>query len=319
MFKTEYIYEILSGLLSNEGYKHFISVVSNFVRKYNWPKTIIVSSETNSTKFWSIDEIKELTHQFFEWSLSKGKFDNLDKIPENYLSYYFSQILISFITNRIKEEQQKQGLSFEKCRELVISICKEDYINNTIEGRDYVFIHSFTKDDLKPNDDIENALTYLPKIPIKESTKHFKPLVKLAIEDIFNSIKTPISLNKLTKAVFSLFDQKSFNNNILETNEESIAIEEITETSLKYDKIIQKLLHGLTKDDAKLISHFLFRNEKEQSLAELANLYKIPKSTFHHKVDTFKKKIASSYTPENEQDGILFIQNISKALDDYSK
>jgi|GEM_PF-701854 len=317
MFKTEYIYEILSGLLSNEGYKHFISVVSNFVRKYNWPKSIIVSSETNATKFWSADEIKELTHQFFEWSLAKRKFDNLNKIPESYLSYYFSQILISFVANRIKEEQQKEGLSFEKCRELVISICKEDYINNTIEGKDYVFINSFSKDDLKPLEDIENALSYLSKIPIKESTKHFKPLVKIAIEDVFNSILTPISLNKLTIAVFSLFNQKSFN--ILETKEESIAIEEIARTSVKYDKIIQKLLYGLTKVDAKLISHFLFQNEKEQSLAELADLYNIPKSTFHHKIDTFKKKIASSYTPENERDGILFIQNISKALDEHSK
>jgi len=317
MFKTEYINEILSGQLSNEGYKHFISVVSYFVRKYNWPKSIIVSSETNATKFWSADEIKELTHQFFEWSLAKGKFDNLNKIPESYLSYYFSQILISFVANRIKEEQQKEGLSFEKCRELVISICKEDYINNTIEGKDYVFTNSFSKDDLKPLEDIENALTYLSKIPIKESTKHFKPLVKIAIEDVFNSIETPISLNKLTIAVFSLFDQKSFN--ILVTKEESIAIEEIARTSVKYDKIIQKLLYGLTKVDAKLISHFLFQNEKEQSLAELADLYNIPKSTFHHKVDTFKKKIAFSYTPENEQDGILFIQNISKALDEHSK
>ena len=108
-------------------------------------------------------------------------------------------------------------MSFEKCRELVISICKEDYINNTIEGKEYIFIHTFSKDDLKPLENIENALSYLSKIPIKESTKHFKPLVKLAIEDVFNSIETPISLNKLIIAVFSLFNQKSFN--ILETKE----------------------------------------------------------------------------------------------------
>jgi hypothetical protein len=317
MFKTEYINELISGQLSSEGYKHVISVMSSFVRKYNWPKSIIVSSETSATKFWSIDEIKELTHQFFEWSLSKGKFDNLNKIPESYLSYYFSQILISFVANRVKEEQQKEGLSFEKCRELVISICKEDYINNTIEGKDYVFINSFSKDDIKPLEDIENALSYLSKIPIKESTKHFKPLVKIAIEDVLNSIEAPISLNKLTIAVFSLFNQKSFN--ILETHEESILIEDVANRNVSYEKIIQKLLYGLTKFDAKLISHFLFQNEKEQSLAELADLYSIPKSTFHHRVDTFKKKIANSYTPENEQDGIQFIQNISKALDKHSK
>lgn len=316
MFKTEYIHELISGQLSNEGYKHFISIVSIFVRKYNWPKSIIVSSETNTTKFWSIDEIKELTHQFFEWSLFKGKFDNLSKIPENYLSYYFLQILISFIANRIKEEQQKQGLSYEKCRDLVFSICKKEYINNSIEGKEYVFLNPFSKVDLKPNEEIDNALSYLSKIPINESTKHFRSLVKIAIEDIFNSIESPISLNKVTETVFSLFDQKSFN--ISEINEELITKEEIGRTSVKYDKVIQKLISGLTKDDAKMIFNFLFQNEGKQSLAELAAKYNIPKSTYHHRLDTFKKKIASSYTPENEQDGILFIKTISKALDKLS-
>lgn len=317
MFKTEYIYGLTTGQLSNEGYKHFITVVSNFVRKYNWPKSIIVSSETNATKFWSVEEIKELTHQFFEWSISKGKFDNLNKIPENYLSYYFSQILISFVANRIKEEQQKEGLNYEKCRELVLSICKEEYIMNNIEGKEYVFIHTFSKDKLKPIEDIENTLSYLSKIPIKESTKHYRPLVKLALEDIFNSIESPISINKLTETVFSLFDQKSFS--VLEVKEELNAEEEIGNTSVKFDKIINKLISGLTREDAKMIYYFLFHNEDEKTLAELAGIYNIPKSTLHHKVDSFKKKIASSYTPENEKDGILFIQNISKALDKLSK
>jgi hypothetical protein len=316
MFKPEYINELISGQLSNDGYKHFVSVVSGFVRKYNWPKSIIVSSEISLSKFWSGDQIKELTHQFFEWSLSKGKFDNLNKIPESYISYYFSQILISFVASRIKEEQQKEGLSYEKTRELVISICKEDYLNSTIDGKEYVFIHSFSKDNLKPIEDIENALSYLSKIPLKESTKHFRPLVKIAIEDVFNSIESPISLNKLIETVFSLFSQKSFN--ILQIDEELIDKEEIGKGIIKFDKIIQKLISGLTKDDAKMISNFLFQNEGEQSLAEFADKFNIPKSTFHHKVDTFKKKIASAYTPENEQDGIIFIQNISKALDKLS-
>lgn len=316
MFKTEYINELISGQLSNEGYKHFVSVVSGFVRKYNWPKSIIVSSETSTSKFWSVDQLMELTHQFFEWSLSKGKFDNLNKIPENYLSYYFSQILISFVASRIKEEQQKEGLSYEKCRELVFSLCKEDYINNTIEGKEYVFIHSFSKYDLKPIEDIENSLSYLSKIPLKESTKHFRPLVKIAIEDVFNSIESPISLNKLIETVFSLFSQKSFN--ISQIDEELIDKEVVEKTNLKYEKVIQKLISGLTKDDAKMIFNFLFQNEGERSLAEFADKYNISKSTLHHKVNTFKKKIASAYTPENEDEGILFIQNISKALDKLS-
>lgn len=316
MFKTEYINELISGQLSNDGYKHFVSVVSGFVLKYNWPNSIIISSKTNSSNYWSGDQIKELTHQFFEWSLSKGKFDNLNKIPESYKSYYFSQILISFVANRIKEEQQKEGLSYEKTRELVSSICKEDYVNSTIDGKEYVFIHSFSKENLKSIKDIENAISYLSKIPIKESIKHFRPLVKIAIEDVFNSIESPISLKKLIEIVFSLFSQKSFN--ILQIDEELIDKEEIGNGIIKFDKIIQELISGLTKNDAKMISNFLFKNEDEQSLGEFAYKFNIPKSTFHHKVDTFKKKIASAYTPENEQDGIIFIQNISKALDKLS-
>ena len=316
MFKTEYIYELISGQLSNVGYKHFVSIVLGFVRKYNWPKSIIVSRETSISKFWSLDQIKELTHQFFEWSLSNGKLDNLNKIPESYISYYFSQILISFVANRIKEEQQKEGLSYEKTRELVLSICNDDYEICTIDGKEYVFTQSFSKDNIKLIEDIEIGLSYLTKIPIKESTKHFRPLVKIAVEDVFNSIESPISLNRLIETVFSLFSQKSFS--ILQIDEEQIDKEAIGNGIFNFDKIIQKLILGLTKDDAKMISNFLFQNEGEQSLADFAAKFNIPKSTFHHKIATFKKKIALAYTPENEEDGIFFIQNISKALDKLS-
>lgn len=317
MFNINYIYELISGQLSFDGYKHFINTISHFVRKYNWPKSIIVSDENNTTKYWSTEEIKELTHQFFEWSLSKGKFDNLNKIPESYLSYYFAQILISFIANRIKEEQQKEGLSFDKCRELVVSICKEDYFVNTIDSNQYVYKDSFSKQDLKPFEDLSDVLNYLSKIPIKDSTKHYRPLVKLAIEDVFSFIESPILLNKLTEAVYNLFDQKEFIS--LESNEEPYNEFDLEISNKKFDKIIQNIVSGLTQDEARMIAHCLFNNEKEQSLTEIADFYSVPKSTLHHKIDAFKKKIARNYTPDNETDGVIFIQNISKALDKLSK
>jgi hypothetical protein len=317
MFNINYIYELISGQLSIDGYKHFINTISHFVRKYNWPKSIIVSDENNTTKYWSTKEIKELTHQFFEWSLSKGKFDNLNKIPESYLSYYFAQILISFIANRIKEEQQKEGLSFDKCRELVVSICKEDYFVNTIDSNQYVYKDSFSKQDLKPFEDVSDVLNYLSKIPIKDSTKHYRPLVKLAIEDVFSFIESPILLNKLTEAVYNLFVQKEFIS--LESNEEPYNEFDLEISNKKFDKIIQNIVSGLTQDEARMISHCLFNNEKEQSLTEIADFYSVPKSTLHHKIDAFKKKIVRNYTPDNETDGVIFIQNISKALDKLSK
>jgi hypothetical protein len=316
MFKVKFIYELIKGQLSIEGYKHFITIIAHFVRKYNWPKSIIISNETSSSIFWTEDQLKELTHQFFEWTLTKGKFNTLDRIPESYISYYFSQILISFIANRIKEEQQKEGLSYDKTRELVISICDKEYEKNIIEGTNYVFIKPFSKDSIKSNEDIEIALSNLTKIVLKESTKHFKPLAKIAIEEVFNAIQSPIALNKLIDIIFNLFAQNSFN--IVQIEEELNYKEEIEKRDTKFDNVIEKLLAGLTKEDAKIISNFIFHNEENQSLAEFSDKFNLPKSTLHNKVQTFKKKITSSYNPENEEDGILFIQNIAMALDDLS-
>lgn len=317
MFKTEYIYELTSGQLSNEGYKHLINTIASFIKKYNWQKFILGSNQVNSNSFWSSDEVKELTHQFLEWSLGKRKFEHLNKIPESYLSYYFSQILISFVANRIKEEQQKEGLSFEKCRELVISICNKDYIIKGFAGNDFVFRNAFSQNEVKPPEDFQEAISYLPKIPIKESTKHFSPLVKLAIEDIFNIIEAPIQISKLIEAVYKLFDQKGFNKGDL-VEEASFELE-MGMTSLKYMKIIQSILTGMTKEDAIMISHFLFHNEKNDSLAEMASYYNVPKSTLHYKTESFKRKIAYNYKPENEEDGVCFIQNIARSLDEFAK
>jgi hypothetical protein len=317
MFNTNYIFELISGQLSVEGYKHFVSSISYYIRKFNWPKSIIITDEINTIKYWSEQDVKELTHQFFEWTLIKGKFEFLNKIPENYLSYYFTQILISFIANRIKEEQRKEGLSFDKCRELVISICNEDYIVNTIDGEEYVFNNTFDKEDIKNSCELSDLFSYLSKIPIKESIRQFRPLVKLAIEDIFNAIESPILYSMLIENVFYLFDQKGFIS--LETNTEQFSDFDLEVLSKKFDKIIRSIVSGLTHHDAIMISHFLFNNHNEQSLAEIAEFYSIPKSTLHYKIDTFKKKIILNYTPDNESDGVVFLQNLSKALDNISK
>ncbi|MCF8342354.1 MAG: hypothetical protein K9I82_15370 [Chitinophagaceae bacterium] len=317
MFQTNYIHELISGKLSIDGYKHFINTIFNYVKKFSWPKSIIVSSDSKTIKHWSVEDIKELTHEFFEWTLTKGKFHNLNKIHESYLSYYFSQILISFVANRIKEEQQKEGLNFSKCRELVISICNEDYIVNMFDGNQYCYKNSFSKQDLKPFEEVYDVLTYLSKIPIKESTKQFRPLVKLAIEDIFGSIESPMILSKLIEIVYNLFDQSRLKN--LELKDDYSNALDLETSKNNFEKIIQIIVSGLTHEEAKMISHYLFNNETEQSLAEIAEFYNIPKSTLHHKIDSFKKKIARSYTPINETDGIIFIQNIAQKLDKLSK
>jgi len=317
MFKTEYIHELIIGQLSDDGYQDILGSISFFVRKYNWPKSIIVSNEVSTSKFWTAGEIKELTHQFFEWTISKSKFEYLNKIPESYLSYYFLQILISFVSNRIKEEQQKEGLSFEKCRELVLSICRDKYFIESIDGTDYVYNDAFKREHLKPLNEVDNELDYLSKIPLSELTKHYKPLVEMAVEDIFSTITAPISVKKMVETVYHLFDQSNYKK--AHFQEESSLDEFEVTSSAKYKTAIKILLTSVSKVDAKLIFEYLFQSEGKISLSELASKYNLPKSTLHHKIEAFREKIIASYTPENEADGIQFIQHISDSLDEHSK
>jgi hypothetical protein len=313
MFNPAYISELLSGNLSNEGYKHFIIIISRFARKYNWPNSIIDSKEENVAGFWSGENIKELAHQFFDWAISKGKFDYLYKVPNDYLSYYFCQILISFVANKIKSEQQKDGLSFSRCKDLVTSICNESYFIKNFKGIDYVYFDDFADEKFVNSSDILDISAYMPKIPIQKETKQFRPIIKSAIEDILTSAGSPISINVLIDTVYKLFDQHSFN---FYSSEENNIIEENSITTRdNFDSIIEDILKDLNKADAQCIYACIFQNQEKLSLSEMAKKLDLPKSTLHHKVEAFKKKIVARYKPENEQVGSVFIQKLADALD----
>jgi hypothetical protein len=316
MFNPNFINDLVKGQLSQEGYLHFLNSTSFYVRRYNWPKNIIISGEGGNETFWSQDDIKELTHQFFEWIFSKGKLIHLNKIPENYLSYYFSQMLISFVANKIKQLQNKQGLSFEKCKELVLEITQSDFITKKIGGTEYVFDKSIFEIDIKPQDEIEHVIGYLSTIPISEKTKHFKPLVKMAIEDIFNYIESPLSIGKLVEYVFGVFDQRSMHS--VGANQEMDALELDPSSITKYTSAITDLLSGISKENARLISEYLFQKHGVTSLSLLAAKYNIPKSSLHHRIEIFRKKLITLYSPENEEDGLNYIQNVASALDKFS-
>jgi hypothetical protein len=315
MFKTEYIFELVSGNLSEKGYKSIIGSIAGMTRKFRWQKSIITSDSNNSDS-WSADDVKELTHQFFEWVIDKGKLAYLNKIPENYLSYYFTQIFISFVANQISEEQKKRGLSFDKCKELVATIGKEKYFVKEIRGTEYMFVKPFEDNDIKSEFEIDNSIKYLSHYPIHKPTQHYKPLITMALEDIFNVVECPVSLPKLIKTVFDLFEQSSFP---VMTDEKAYQMEVPLSDSQKYKSVIKTLLEKLDRTDARIISEYLFQSDGEVSLSTLSDKYKMPKSTLQHKTETFKKKIFENYIPENEDDGISFLRNLSSALDELAK
>lgn len=316
MFKIEHILQLLLGNLTEKGYKDFLSGVSAMVKKYRWSKNIIISDKPTAD-YWSASDIKELTQQFFEYAITKNKFSYLEKIPENYLEYYFSQIFISFIAIRISEEQQKQGLSFGKCKELASAIVKEKYIFQKIKGIEYVSKNAFSENEIKQIYDYDSELKYLSPIAIKDDTKHFKPFVAIILEDIFNLIDNPIPHSKLIETVYKLLDQSVFANPNAQEEYDEMTDYDIDES--KYNLAIQNILYGLSKNDAKLISEYLFQTQNNVSLSSLVEKYGLPKSSIGYKVEQFRKKVIQNFKPENEENDINFIKKLSAALDELAK
>ncbi len=309
MFKEEYLLELLSGKLTSRGYANILGTITSMVRKYQWKKSIIVSDHNDND--WQSDDIKELSHQFFEWIISKNKIKYLSKVPFEYLSYYFTQMFISFVSNRIKEEQQKVGLSFQKCQELVQEICQEDYDEETHEHS--VYVKSSMSDGNNWIDKLDDVIKYLAHYPINEDTKHFKPIVKLAIEDILLSADGYVSVSSLAKAVFELLDQSVFKTNM---SENQIVYNQLDD---EQTKAIKTIIEDVGQVDSRIFLEYIFQNTGGISLSSIADKYNLPKSSVHRKIEDFKKKIFSTYVPNNEEEGISFLQNIALALDKISE
>jgi len=316
MFDIEFIKELSVGSLSDKGYKSMIRGIASVARNHKWQKAII-APELIQSNYWTDENIEDLAHYFFEWGFTNGKFNQLKEIPESHLSYYFTQIFKSFVANRISEEQQKKGLSYEKCKKLVFEICAESYFSKEIDGVVYISSYPFEYEDVKREDrGMDSLLDFLPHILIREDAKHFKPLVKNALEEIFSLIDYPVKSSTLIKLIFNLFDQRIF----FEYPKKATYQEEIGENNpKKHQRAIENLLAGLSKQDAQIISEYLFQSHEKISLSTLGKKNQMPKRTVHHRIESFKKKILINFIPENQEDGIIFMENLSSALNEQAK
>ena len=217
MFKEEYIIELISGRLTQKGYANIVSSVALMARRFNWQKNIVVSDSFGTC--WNDDDVKELTQQFFEWIITNGKLDYINKVPHEYLSYYFTQMLVSFVSNRIKEEQQKVGISFQKCNVLVREIADEYY--KPVSHMDKSYVKSYLASGNVWVNNLEDAVKYLSHYPITEETKQYKPIVKLAVEEVLIAADAYVSIDSLVNAVYGLLDQSSFSVNVDESETEN--------------------------------------------------------------------------------------------------
>ncbi|MEA3505183.1 MAG: hypothetical protein U9R32_08300 [Bacteroidota bacterium] len=307
MKKAEYIIELAKGNMSLDGYDYIVSLVKYYLSKYSWPK-IVLDDNINTDRYWTDDEALSFTQQLLVFILEKGKLKNYRKIPKNYIEYYFKTIIVSYVANKIKGHQNKLGLSFDDTKRVSLVILNDLYFSKKIKSDIFWNKENVFTNPVLDNETINDIVASLPKIPITEKTKHYKPRVKTALNDVFTLINKPIKQSVIFNQVFRLFDQSSFAVN----NDEQITNE------IREDIVSQAIEQVVSKIELKDIPIYLdyFFSETKNSLNSLAEKYNLPKSTVHYKINQFTKIISESLIPDNEQEGVWFLENLHKTLDE---
>ena len=136
MKKEKHIIDLAKGEMTIDGYLYIISLMTYYIKKYSWPKTIL-EENTNTNKYWTDDEVLSFTQQFLVFILEKEKLKNYRKIPSKYILYYFKTIIVSYVANKIKEHQNKMGLSFDDTKRISLEILNEHYFSKEIEKNIY--------------------------------------------------------------------------------------------------------------------------------------------------------------------------------------
>jgi len=301
MKKADYIFDLAKGKMSLNGYEYFVSLVKFYTYKFNWPKTILEENVSTDT-FWTDEEVISLTHQLLLFILEKGKLKHYQKIPESYIEYYFKTIIVSYVANRIRELQNKTGLSFDDTKRVSLEILNELYFSKEINNDVFWNKVNVFCNPVEENETINEIVRTLPKIPITEKTRHYKPRVKTALNDIFNLINRPLKQSVIFNQVFNLFDQSSF----------SITFDDETTGEIREDLINRVVQQIIANIDRKIIPIYLdyYFSKTQNSLNSIALKYNLPKSTVHQKVTRFTKIISNSFMPENEQEGVWFLEKL---------
>ena len=200
------------------------------------------------------------------------------------------------------------GLSFDDTKRVSLEILNDLYFSKKIKNDVFWNKENVFANPVLNNETINDIVDTLPKIPITERTKHYKPRVKTALNDVFSLINRPIKQNVIFNQVFKLFDQSSFTVN----NDEQIP-NEIREDFIT--QAIQQIVSKIEQIDIPIYLDYFFSDTKN-SLNSIAKKYNLPKSTVHYKTNQFTKIISESLIPDNEQEGVWFLENLHKTLDE---
>lgn len=306
----KFIRELSEHRLSQEGYYELLNFVHFMLKKYQWPKTLI-GARYRSNQAWKKNDIIELSHQLVVFLYESKKLKYLYKVSDQYVDYYFTQILISYVSKTIKENQNKTGLSYESVKRIATDILKADYFEKDIGQKRYWWKHSNFESKPVTVQEVEEQVKYLPRIPLDETTKHYKALVKNAVYSIFSLIEMPFEESIIFSTVYNLFDQSQFKNTADIVNK-SLLTPDININRI--NQAVDKILEYAEKKDIPVVCDYLFSDEKI-TINELGTQYNIPNSTIHSKINKFKQLIIKHYLPQNEEEGVEFFKKLSRELD----
>jgi hypothetical protein len=303
-----YIRELASGNLSLKGYSALISLMHYMINRYRWSK-IILDESSIFDKSWSVADYPSFFHQFFHYLIESKKLVYLEKIPDEYVDYYFKQILVSYVSKKIKEKQSLYNVSYDSVKRIGLEVLAESYILRTINNRKFWGTSLMSNDPEQSNETLKELVNKLPKINIKADNKQLKPLIKIGIDDIFSLINEPIEERPLISLLYSLFDSTGF----LNIDEDIPDLSEIN--LIKIDVLSTQIFNKIEPADIPIIMDYFF-GDIEVSMQDLSNKYIIPKSTIHVKLNKFRSLISKAYTPSNTEEGIEFLRNLRQKLDD---
>ena len=240
-FNIDYINNLLNSKLSLEGYNHILSVVGYYTKLNQWPVSIVVP-EKNRDSRWEKEDYEELIQQYFEWLLVKGKLNYVHKVPDSYRSYYFLQLLISFISDKISEYQKATGVSFNDIIKITLEILEDRFHK---EERDAIVFWSdgdFILEDSTASQDLDECIRSLPTVVITERIKHLKPHVKNCLLSIFEVYHFSIEQETLIKSVYKLFDQSQYHTTEFHSQNSNVELDTESAKESKWQKQTPKKL-----------------------------------------------------------------------------
>jgi hypothetical protein len=307
--------ELLSGTISNEGYRQFLHFIRKTVSIRRWP--IIILGENVSGDSWNNETLASFAHQFLSDMIQKKKITCLSHIPPEARFAYMSMFLAQYAADQIRQHQQKSGFSYaqiKRCTKNILQKSPKLFCHQAIGSKNmWRLCHSRQIVKLSESEIID-LVKHLPKCYIKPDETRIDVYVKERLKDILGIADTDVEENVLMLLLYENLCQRP---QICSSDFERIADEHPSENDIQenHKEKIDLILSKLDETDCKILKEYFFKTPDE-SLKDGAERLSIPKSTLHHRLNHIKSLISKTFPPCSEQDGLLFLEKLRSTLDD---